>query len=109
MTKEEFLVYLKQGTAAASVLGFVWAVFFAQIGPKSFSGHMVDVWQSPTMQKKLELFGDSFLGLFDSPIQMVEDAKARVAHSLVKDQAQSGDISRKDRESLDRLIDDAVD
>ena len=108
MTKEELIVYLKQGAVLASVFGFVWGVFFAQIGPKSFSNHMVDVWNSPTMQQKLDLFGDRFTGLFDSPIRMVEDAKARVAHSLVKDQAHS-DISRKDRESLDRLIDDAVD
>ena len=108
MKKEELIIYLKQGSAAACVLGFIWGVFFAQVGPKSFSGHMVDVWQSPTMQQKLSLFHQSFLGLFDKPVRMVEDAKARVAHSLVKDQAHS-DISRTDRESLDRLIDDAVD
>jgi hypothetical protein len=105
---EQLKEYLKQGLMVAAVLGSLYGFFLAPIGGKSISGHLVDVWRSPTMQSKLDLFGDQVTALFKDEINMVENAKARVAKSLVKDNIH-GQISDKDRKELDSLIDQVVD
>lgn len=35
--------------------GATYAVFFHELGNKSFSGHVTDVWRSPTMQEKVRM------------------------------------------------------
>lgn len=106
--KEQIKEYLRQGLIVGAVLGSLYGFFIAPIGGKAIAGHLVDVWQSPTMQGKLNLMGDQVESLFKDEIQMVENAKARVAKSLVKDNVH-GQISDRDRKSLDSLIDRAVD
>ena len=106
--KEQIKEYLKQALILGAVLGSLYGFFIAPVAGKSFSGHLVDVWRSPTMQGKLDLFGDQVTALFKDEINMVEDAKARVAKSLVKDNGH-GQISDKDRKDLDSLIDQVVD
>ena len=106
--KEQIKEYLKQALILGAVLGSLYGFFIAPVGGKSFSGHLVDVWRSPTVQSKLDLFGDQVTALFKDEINMVEDAKARVAKSLVKDNIH-GQISDKDRKDLDSLIDQVVD
>ena len=106
--KEQIKEYLRQGLILGAVLGSLYGFFLAPIGGQSISGHLVDVWRSPTMQSKLDLFGDQVAALFKDEIHMVENAKARVAKSLVKDNVH-GQISDKDRKDLDNLIDQVVD
>ncbi len=106
--KEQLKQYLRQGLILGAILGGIYGFFIAPVGGKAISGHLVDVWRSPTMQGKLDLFGDQIAALFQDEIHMVENAKARVAKSLVKDNVH-GQISEKDREDLDNLIDRVVD
>lgn len=96
-----FLIKSIGGVLVLLVLAY--AIFFVDLGGKTFAGHVADVWESPTIQEKVDLVRN---GVRNELEDRLAAAAAQQTRQIVRESLGGGheEITDTDRESLARMI-----
>ena len=110
-----FLIKSIAGTLM--LLFLAYTVFFIDLGGKTFAGHFADVWESPTLQQKVDMVRDGVRNELEDRLAEAAERHTRkmVRESLDGDgSADAGrrtprgsereEITEADRESLAKMI-----
>lgn len=94
---------IKSIAGALLLLTLAYAVFFVDLGGRTFSGHVVDVWESPTIQEKVDLVRN---GVRNELEDRLAAAAAQQTREVVRESLGGGheEITDADRESLAKMI-----